>query len=262
MPQDHVPQKRVPPEPDKARRPWPDDVPPQYMHNFGLATTLALALLALALGQAAGACVVAAAGRSLAPGAVDGTATALFYLASMPVQAITLVLAARMTDANVFAYLGINLPSWRELEVAGAGLLILITVGDLLTVVTGGDLVSAYDLGIHRTALADGMLLPLWLGIVVLLPVAEELLLRGLLFRGFVRNSMTSVPGLLTIALIWTLLNMQSNDVVANMMLFLIGAYLGVIRLVSGSTSLVILLHIAWHLESVIESAVSLGWVF
>lgn len=262
MPQDHVPQNRVPPEQEKARRQWPDDVPPQYMHNFGLATTLALALVALVLGEAAGLCITAVAGRSLTPGAADGTAAALFYLTSMPVQVITLVLAARMTDANVFAYLGINLPSWREIEVAGAGLVVLITVGDLLTFVTGGDLVSAYDRGIHLTARADGMLLPLWFGIVVLLPVGEELLLRGLLFRGFVRNSMTSVPGLLTIALIWTLLNLQSGDVVANLMLFLIGAYLGVIRLVSGSTTLVILLHVLWHLESVIESAVALGWVF
>jgi len=232
------------------------------MHDFGLATTLVLAMVALVLGQAAGVCAVALAGRSLAPGAGDGTATALFHLAGVPVQVITLVLATRMTDANLFAYLGINLPSRREIEVAAAGLVVLITAGDVLTFVSGGTLVPAYYLTIHRTALAQGMLLPLWFAVVILLPVGEELLLRGFLFRGFVRNPMTAVPGVLTISLIWTLLNMQSDDVVSNLMLFVIGAYLGVIRLVSGSTTLVIVVHVLWNLESILETVIALGWVF
>jgi len=264
MPQDHVPHKPVPPEQDQARRrrPWPDDLPPQYMHDFGLATTLVLAMVALVLGQAAGVCAVAVAGRSLAPAAVDGTGVALFHLVSMPVQVITLVLAVRMTDARLFDYLGISLPSRREIEVAAAGMMILITAGDIVTFVSGHALVPAYDIAIHRTALAEGMLLPLWFALIILLPAGEELLLRGFLFRGFVRNPMTSVPGVLTIALIWTLLHMQSDDVVANLLLFLVSAYLGVIRLVSGSTTLVILIHVLWSLESVLETTIALGWVF
>lgn len=264
MPQDHVPHKRVPPEPGKAgrRRPWPEDLPPQYMHNFGLATTLVLAGVALVLGQAAGVCAAALAERSLASTVADGPGTALFHLVSMPVQIITLVLAVRMTDAKVLDYLGISVPSWREFEVAAAGLMILITAGDIVTFVSGHNLVPAYDLAVHRSALAEGMLLPLWFAIIILLPVGEELLLRGFLFRGFVRNSATAMPGLLTIALIWTLLHIQSDDVVANLLLFLIGGYLGLIRLVSGSTTLVILLHVLWSLESVLETVIAAGWVF
>lgn len=261
---DRWPPERLPPEDrDEPRPGWRDGMPPRFMHQFGIATSLALSLVALVLGQAAGVCAVTAMGHSLTPpGADDGAAAALFLIVSMPVQVITLVLAARMTDADLVSYLGFNLPTWREIEVAGAGLAILIVAGDVLTFLSGHDLVPAYDLGIHRTALAQGWLLALWFAIIVLLPVGEEMLLRSFLFRGFVRSSTTSIPGLLSIALIWTLLHAQYDDQLANVLLFLVGSYLGIIRLVSGSTTLVILLHVLWNLESILETVLALGWVF
>lgn len=255
MPNDHVPQDH-----DRARRQWPDAIPPHYMTNFGLATTLALALVALVLGQAAGLCAVAAAGRSVTASVTDGTAEAVFILASMPVQVITLVLAARMTDENLFAYLGLNLPIRRELAIAAAGLAILIIAGDVLTFVSGGAVVPAYAIAIHRTALAHGMLFALWLALVILLPVGQELLLRGFLFRGFVRNARTAVPGVIVIALIWTLIYPQ-DDWLSTVLLFAAGLYLGIIRLVSGSTTLVIVLHMLWNLEGILETVLALGWV-
>jgi len=255
MPNDHVPQDQ-----DRARRQWPDTIPPHYMTNFGLATTLALALAALVLGQAVGLSAVAAAGRSLTAGAPDGTAEAVFILASMPVQVITLVLAARMTDENLFAYLGLNLPTRREIAIGAAGLAFLIVAGDVVTFVSGGAIVPGYAIATHRTALDHGTLLVLWFALVVLLPVGEELLLRGFLFRGFVRNARTALPGVIVIALIWTLIYPQ-DDWVSTVLLFAVGFYLGVIRLVSGSTTLVIVLHMLWNLESILETAVALGWM-
>jgi membrane protease YdiL (CAAX protease family) len=44
-------------------------------------------------------------------------------------------------------------------------------------------------------------------------------------------------------------------------MVFAIGVFLGLVRLWSGSTTLVIVLHMLLNLESVVETVVALGWV-
>jgi membrane protease YdiL (CAAX protease family) len=229
------------------------------MKVWGLAATLGFAVLALGLGLLVGSGALTAAGYDPVRTGNDGTAVAISVLVANPVQIITLVLAVRLTGANVFAYFALDVPRWREVTIAVAGLAVVIVLLDLLTVAFGRDLVPAFQLEIHRSALADGTLAWMWLALIVVGPVGEELLFRGFLFRGVVREPRDVLPGILAIALLWSLLHLQ-YDWFGAVVVFVIGMLFGYVRHYSGSTSLVILLHVLLNLESVLETVIVLGW--
>lgn len=231
------------------------------MKTWGLAATLGFSVLALGFGQAIGAAALSAA-TSFDPArsALDGSAIALSLLIGNPVQIITLGLAARITGEDMLAYFALNVPRWRDVVISVAGLAIVIVVGDVLTAASGRELVPAFQLQIHRSAEAEGSLVSLWLALIVVAPIGEELLFRGFLFRGFVREPRDALPGILAIALIWSLLHIQYDWFGASLV-FGIGVLFGYVRLYSGSTTLVILLHMLLNLESVVETVVVLGWV-
>jgi uncharacterized protein len=216
------------------------------MKVWGLAATLGFGILAFVLGQALGVAALAAF-RTFDPLHVDydGTAIAIVTLVANPIQIVTLVLAARMTGSDALAYFGIDMPRRRDIGIA---------------VALGRDLVPAFQLEIHRTASAAGTLPLLWLALVVAAPIGEELLFRGFLFRGLVQGPRDSLPGILVIALIWSLLHIQYDWFGASLVLAL-GVMFGYVRLYSGSTTLVILLHMLLNAESVVETVIVLGWI-
>jgi uncharacterized protein len=265
------------------------------MRSWGILATLGFAVIAFLFGQAVGVgAVTAAMGADLMRAGYDGAAVAVSVLVGIPVQVVTLALAARLTGENLFAYLALDVPRRLDVIIAVAGLAVLIIAANLLTLAMGRDLVPPFQLEIHRSALAEGAVLSLWVAIIVVAPVGEEILFRGFLFRGFVHSShdnemiagarITAVfdrpedqtkgvaqpgfvdlprdalPGILAISLIWSLLHVQ-YDWFGTALVFAIGLYLGYMRFYSGSTTLVILLHMLLNLESVAETVIVLGWV-
>ena len=229
------------------------------MKAWGIAATLGFAVLAFAFGQAVG-IAAAAIGGDLSHAADDGAAVAVSVLVGAPVQIVTLALAARMTAEDLLKYFALNVPRRREVMIAVAGLAAVIVLGDALTLALGRELVPPFQVQIHRSARAEGALISLWLSLIVVAPVGEELLFRGFLFRGFVREPRDALPGILVISLIWSLLHIQ-YDWFGVSVVFAIGMLLGNVRLYSGSTTLVILLHMLLNFESVAETVVVLGWV-
>jgi len=229
------------------------------MKIWGIAATLGFAVLALLFGFAVGNDAMTAA-LGADPSRRAGAAVAVSLLVGNPVQVVTLALAARMTGEDVLAYFALDLPRRRDVIIAVAGLALVILVADLLTLAFGRELVPAFQLQIHRSAQAEGALISLWVALIVVSPVGEELLFRGFLFRGFVRDPRDALPGILAISLIWSLLHVQ-YDWFGVSLVFGLGVLLGYVRLYSGSTTLVILLHALLNLESVLETVVVLGWV-
>jgi uncharacterized protein len=231
------------------------------MKVWGLAATLGFGILAFVLGQALGVTALTAF-RAFDPQHVDydGTAIAIVTLIANPVQVVTLVLAVRMTGSDAFAYFGLDMPRRRDIAIAVAALAAVVVLGDALTVALGRELVPAFQLEIHRSARAAGTLPFLWLAIVFAAPVGEELLFRGFLFRGLIHSPRDSLPGILVIALIWSLLHIQ-YDLFGASLVFALGVMFGYVRLYSGSTTLVILLHVLLNAESVAETLIVLGWV-
>jgi uncharacterized protein len=231
------------------------------MKSWGIAATLGFAFIAFVFGQAVGiGAVTAAMGADLSRAGLDGAVVAVSVLASIPVQVITLALAARMTGEDLLAYLGLDVPRRVDVIIAVGATGVLIVAANLLTLAFGRELVPQFQLDVHRTALAEGAVLLLWIAMIIVAPVGEELLFRGFLFRGFVHGPRDVLPGILAISLIWALLHVQ-YDWFGAALVFAIGVFLGYVRYWSGSTTLVILLHMLLNLESVAETVFVLGWV-
>jgi uncharacterized protein len=235
------------------------------MKAWGIVATLGFAVVAFGFGQAVGlgaVAVTAAMGADLLRGANDGAAVAVYLLVGNPAQIVTLALAARITGEDLLKYFALDVPRRRDVIIAVAGVALVILVVDAVTLALGRELVPAFQLQIHRSAAAEGALISLWLALIVVAPVGEELLFRGFLFRGFVREPRNALPGILAISLIWSLLHSQYEyDWFYVSQVFGLGMLLGYVRLYSGSTTLVILLHMLLNLESVAETVVALGWV-
>ncbi len=232
------------------------------MKVWGLWATLAFAVLAFLLGQATGYVATLALVKNLDPAQLDsnGTAVAIYTLVTNPVEIVTLVLAIRLSGSNELEYLGLDIPRWRDIAIAAAGLLVVIAAGDALTFVLGKDLVPAVQVEWHRTAIAAGTLPWLWLAIIVAAPAGEELLFRGFLFRGFIHEPRDALPAIILIALIWAMLHVQ-YDSFGTVLVFAIGVLFGFVRWRTGSTTLVILLHMLLNLESMVETVIVMGWV-
>jgi membrane protease YdiL (CAAX protease family) len=190
----------------------------------------------------------------------DGTAVAVYTLVGNPVEIITLVLATRLSGSDALAYLGLDIPRRRDIAIAAAGLMAVILAADGITLALGKEMVPAFQLELHRTAQAEGTLPWLWVAILVAAPVGEELLFRGFMFRGFVHEPRDALPAILVLALVWSLLHVQ-YDWFGTAQVFLIGVLFGFVRWRSGSTTLVILLHMLLNLESVVETVFVMGWV-
>ncbi|NVO16419.1 MAG: CPBP family intramembrane metalloprotease [Rhodoplanes sp.] len=229
---------------------------------WGFVATVAIAVLAFGLGQA-----VAAVGLSvfLSPEALaapalpaDGAAVAWVVVAANVVQTVTLVLAARVRDPSARAYLGLDLPGRRDLLIGFASLVVLVIAADAATLAAGRDLVPQVQIETYRSAAAQGVLPLLWVALVVVAPVGEELLFRGFVFRGCAVSDTSAPPTIVISSFLFALLHVQ-YDWVGIVLIFFVGLLLGVLRWRSGSTTLVILLHVALNLEGTIETMIMAG---
>jgi membrane protease YdiL (CAAX protease family) len=231
------------------------------MKVWGIWATLAFAILAFVLGQAMGFAVLSMI-KSIDPGRVDtdGAAVAIYTLISNPVEIVTLVLAIQLLGTDAREYLGLDVPQPRDIAIAVAALAAAIAVADTVTLALGKDMVPPFQVELHRTAREEGSLPWLWLAIILAAPVGEELLFRGFMFRGFIHEPRDAVPGILVISLIWSMLHVQ-YDWYGAAQVFVIGLLFGFVRWRTGSTTLVILMHVLLNLESVVETVFVMGWV-
>jgi CAAX protease family protein len=231
------------------------------MKIWGLSATIGFAILAFLLGMAVGIGALSAAGFDLQRLGNDGTAVAISLLVTNPVQIITLVLAVRLTGEDVLRYFALEVPRWRDVTISVAGLVAVIALTDAVSFALGRDIVPPFQLEMLRTAQASGTQIWVWFAAVVVAPVGEELLFRGFMFRGLVREPRDVLPGILAIALVWALLHYTEYDWYGVSQVFVIGVLFGYVRYYSGSTTLVILLHVLLNLESLLETVIALGWV-
>ena len=188
----------------------------------------------------------------------NGTRVAVFSLVSTPILIITLILASRRSRSSVLAYLGLDIPRRKHVAITVAGLAVLIVVRVALQLALGWDMVEPWRLEIYRSTQGAGSLIWLWLAVVVVGPIGEELLFRGFMFRGLVRAPRDAIPNIVLISLIWSLIHTQYGwFVIAE--IFVFGLVLGLVRWSTGSTTLTILLHMLNNLEGWIETGLVLG---
>ena len=187
----------------------------------------------------------------------DGTAVSLFIIISAPVQVALLTLFAARTGGSAVDYLGLTLPRRAEIMFGIAAVAVLIVAGDSLSALLGRAIVPQFQSDLYRSASAAGSLPLLWLAIVVVTPIGEEMLFRGFLFRGWLRSPREVWPVIVVTSLIWAMLHVQYDWYVMSQE-FTVGLLLGWLRWASGSTVLTMLLHGTVNIEAMIETIWSL----
>jgi CAAX protease family protein len=227
---------------------------------WGRWATFGLGLLAMFGGQAAGLFALSwwfGRGLTQMPDfSGDGAAVSIIIYVSIPVQLALLYLMAQQPGGRAADYLGLKWPSRGELRFGIAATVALIIAGDALSWVLGRSLVTPFQNDIYRTAANTGWLLPLWLAVVAVVPLGEETLFRGFLFRGWLRKPTDAWPAILLTAFLWAIVHVQYDwYVIAQVFGF--GVLLGWLRWATGSTILTMVLHALINFEGMLETLIS-----
>jgi uncharacterized protein len=243
----------IPPDTAAPRAPW------------GLWATLGWVILAFVLSAVAGFVVL----LIWRPDAVmsggidmlkDGPLISISTIASAVVQVGTLALAARLAGWPASEYLGLIRPATGPALIAIAVLIVFLLGYDGLTYLLGRDIVTPFQVDTYRSARDSGTLPLLWLTFVIMAPIAEEIIFRGFLFRGWVTSERSAIPGILVISALFAVIHVQ-YDWFGILQVFFIGLLLAVARWRSGSTLLTILMHVLANLWATIESMIKVEWL-
>ena len=190
----------------------------------------------------------------------DGVLVTLFIVISNPVTIAVIALAVRLVRADQAEYLGFKWPPTRDVIVGIAGLIGLIAVCDALLYLSGGALVTPFQLQSYTTAAAEGWLPAMFAAAVLVAPAGEEIMFRGFLFRGWARSERTVWPAIVVISILWAGLHIQ-YDWTGILQIFVIGLFLGWVRWRSGSTLLTFLLHALFNVEGTMETLVQVHFL-
>jgi uncharacterized protein len=229
----------------------------QAVKRLGYWATIAWAVVAFLIGQfaALGAVVAWRTGRinAILETPFDGELVTLFILISNPITVAILWLAAWFAKSKPADYLGLHWPAKRDVVIGLVLLAVLIALGDGLLYFSGRELVTPFQLQSYTTASAEGWLPAMWIAAVIVAPAGEEIIFRGFLFRGFVTSERSAWPAIVIISILWAALHIQ-YDWAGMLQIFVIGLFLGWVRLTSGSVLLTFLLHALFNLEGTLET--------
>jgi uncharacterized protein len=190
----------------------------------------------------------------------DGELVTLFILISNPVTIGVLALAVRFGRGNQTEYFALHRPQTRDVTLGVGCLVALIALCDALLYLSGRALVTPFQLQSYTTAAAEGWLLPMFAAAVLVAPAGEEILFRGFLFRGWARSERSAWPAIVVISLLWAMLHVQ-YDWTGMLQIFVIGLFLGWMRLRSGSTVLTFVLHALFNIEGTMETVVQMHFL-
>lgn len=226
---------------------------------WGIFATFALGALALLGGQFSGIAAVSGLyGLDLKHvGAIsrDGGAIVLFICVSAPVQ-VALLLAAAGYKGNAAVYLGYKLPRRSEVFFGLAALAALIVVGDAVSLLAGRSVVDRFQSDIYQAAKSANSFPLLLLAITVLIPIGEESLFRGFLFRGWLRSPRSAWPVIVLTAGLFAVIHVQYDWFLIGQV-FAFGMLFGWMRWATGSTIFTMLLHGLVNLEGMVETLLS-----
>ncbi len=182
----------------------------------------------------------------------NGTAvTIATLLSSTACIAGILGIAALRKSGSPWAFLQIRAPELRQL-----GLWLLITLGvivgmDSLKGILGLEIVPQFSIDIYTTA--DSLPL-LYLAVVILAPLYEEMMFRGFLLQRLHYSWLGSGGALWITALIWAAIHTQ-YDLINVLTIVLFGLLLGLAQLRTQCLVIPMTMHILNNLISMLQAA-------
>jgi membrane protease YdiL (CAAX protease family) len=167
-----------------------------------------------------------------------------------------LALAVRLSRIGMRDYLGLVLPQWRDVMIGLAGFVMLFIVFLLIKSLVGESLSPKFVIDLYHDAYSLGYLPAMVMGLVVLAPVMEELLVRGFLLRGWAASRLGPTGAILLTSAIWMAGHISQYDVLILIWIFMMGLLFGWLRQRSGSTLLTIFLHAMQNTAALIQVAI------
>lgn len=250
-------------EPARSQRPDANAAAPSP-RPLGFWATVAWGVLAIVVWIAAQFAVVFlvwwAAARRAEPFDLERVDHDLYLLTlalgvSMLLQIGVLALAVRLARWPLAGYFAIHRPRLRDFARGACYLAVLLTALDLLTYSLGRDILPSFVRDIYLEARNSGTLPLLFLLLVVVAPLGEEITFRGFLFRGLAASFLGPVATILITSAAFTALHVQ-YDWYGRLQVFSLGLLLGWLRWRSGSTTLTILLHALVNFTVIVEAMV------
>jgi uncharacterized protein len=232
---------------------------------WGLWATLGWVVFALLMSQTIGVVVLILARPDALTSGMDtlmkdGVGVALSNVPANAVQVIVLALASRRPGWSFTEYLGLVRPATRDVVMALSILVVFLLGYDALTYALGRDIVTPFQVDTYRSAQSAGILPLFWFALVIAAPVAEEIMFRGFLFRGWVTSERNAILRILVISALFAAIHIQ-YDWFGILQVFFIGLLLGLVRWRSGSTTLTILMHVLANLWATVETMVKIEWL-
>ncbi|MFZ0096493.1 MAG: CPBP family intramembrane glutamic endopeptidase [Pseudolabrys sp.] len=228
---------------------------------WGVFATFVFGAIALLAGQLSGIAALSSLYRlnlgDVATVSQDGGAIVLFIFISAPVQVAVLMVAAGY-KGNAAAYLGYKIPRRSEAVFGVATVAALIVVGDAVNWFAGRNIVDRFQTDIYQAATNANMLPLLLVAITIFIPVTEESLFRGFLFRGWLRTPQHAWPVIVFTAGLFAIIHVQ-YDWFLIAQVFAFGVLFGWMRWATGSTILTMLLHGLVNLEGMIETILTMN---
>ena len=205
---------------------------------WGIFATFALGAVALLAGHRVGAQRCMAPIWARCPTSAGRGRDVLFFV-SAPVQVGLLIVAAAY-KGDAAAYLGYKWPRLSEVVFSVAALVAVLVVGDTVSWLAGRDIVDRFQSDIYQAAKSANLLLLLLVAITVFIPITEESLFRGFLFRGWLRTPNHAWPVIAITAGLFAVIHVQ-YDWFLMCQVFAFGVLFGWIRWATGSTILTML---------------------
>jgi len=189
-------------------------------------------------------------------GTVWAVATVAATAVSIPlVLAFSAFLTRRMRHLSTRQFLLLRWPDGKDAGVWAAAVVGFVFLADGILSLFGADFVPLEQLEAYRTAQP---LFLFWLAIVVLAPINEELLFRGLMFGGLSSTRLGWIGAAVITSAIWAVIHVQ-YDWIYIAIIFVGGLILAAARQMSQSVILCIAMHSVWNLISMIQTMLAVA---
>ncbi|MDD5686948.1 MAG: type II CAAX endopeptidase family protein [Elusimicrobia bacterium] len=150
---------------------------------------------------------------------------------------------------SIREYIGLKIPTKKESLKWSLTFGIIIAVFYIIEIIIKRPFASQYLVDLYKTSRSP---LLLFIVVVIMAPIYEEIVFRGFLFEGIRYSRLKIVGAIIITSLIWASLHLQYGlyEIVT---IFLMGLLFGFCRFKTGSIYLTIFLHMLVNLEAMVE---------
>jgi len=186
----------------------------------------------------------------------NGLVLAVATLISAPVCTALIVGLAKMRRSlSVKAYLGLHRPTPQQLALWSMITVVVMFTVDFVKSQINREIIPTFTTDIYKTA----HFLPLlYIAVVVMAPVFEEIFFRGFMFKGLLASRLGVVGAILIPAILWSSIHLQ-YDIYDITGLFIFGLLLGVAQWRTGSIYVAIVMHALNNLIAMVQVGYTLS---